>query len=305
VRVPSGDEWVKAAYYDPNWGGAGVGGYWLLGNKSNALPLGNNNVGDAGAINCRAGDFAVTPGNNAQDNAVNYLTDVGAYGTGSQSAYGINDMAGLTWDWNSNFGGDTANQPARRQGSWLSPDNNSQLFQPRAGTTDGADQQSTNSARREDPYVGFRLVSPVPVASSPFDTWADTGTLPGTVTFDGDLNGDGVQDGLAFLLGVANPDDDALGLLPTITEDDGDLVMEFDSLATADRGTSVLNLEYDGDLVAPWTSVPVPGEVGETTDGNVSFVATANGDLIHIVATISSSAADGGGKLFGRLKATE
>ena len=31
------------------------------------------------------------------------------------------------------------------------------------------------------------------------------------MTFDGDTNGDGVQDGIAFLLGVANPDDDANG----------------------------------------------------------------------------------------------
>ena len=45
---------------------------------------------------------------------------------------------------------------------------------------------------------------------NPFDTWAATGTL-GPVTFDGDTNGDGVKDGIAFLLGVANPDDDANG----------------------------------------------------------------------------------------------
>ena len=88
--------------------------------------------------------------------------------------------------------------------------------------------------------------------------------------------------------------------------------MEFDCLATADRGTSVLELQYDGNLAGTWLSVPVPGAVGapnpivETTaTGSVSFVATANGDLIHIVATISDATESAGGKLFGRLEGTE
>jgi hypothetical protein len=67
----------------------------------------------------------------------------------------------------------------------------------------------------------------------------------------------------------------------------------------------VLNLQYDGDLAAPWTSALVPGAVGNTTDGNVSFEATANGALIHIVATIDDAAEAAAGKLFGRLQGTE
>ena len=137
-----------------------------------------------------------------------------------------------------------------------------------------------------------------------FDTWAATGTL-GPVSFNGDTNTDGVRDGLAFLLGADNPDDDATGLLPTVTESGGDLVLEFDCLASADRGVAVLNLQHDADLVAPWTSVLVPGAVGNTTDGAVSYVATANGLLIHIVATIDGTTAAVNGKLFGRLEGTE
>ncbi len=153
--------------------------------------------------------------------------------------------------------------------------------------------------------------------ASPFETWADLGSL-GPVTFDGDTNGDGVRDGLAFLLGVVNPDDSALGLLPTTSEIGGDLVMSFTCLATADRGTATLNLEYDGDLAGTWLSVPVPGAVGapnpivETTaTGSVSFVATdggtnTNGDaLIDIVATISDATESASGKLFGRLKGND
>jgi hypothetical protein len=134
---------------------------------------------------------------------------------------------------------------------------------------------------------------------SSYSTWS------GGESFAGDANNDGVPNGLAFLLGAATPGTAASGKLPTVSQSGGDLVMEFDCLATAARGGSVLNLQYDGDLLAPWTSVPVPGAVGNTTVGNVSFVATANGSLIHIVATIDDAAEAAAGKLFGRLQGTE
>ena len=92
--------------------------------------------------------------------------------------------------------------------------------------------------------------------------------------------------------------------------------MSFTCLATADRGTSTLTLEYDGDLAGTWLSVPVPGAVGapnpiveNTTTGSVSFVATdggtnVNGDaLIVVEATISDATEAASGKLFGRVKA--
>ena len=153
---------------------------------------------------------------------------------------------------------------------------------------------------------------------SAFDEWKSSGSM-GAVTFGGDTNGDGVQDGMAFLLGVANPDHDANGSLPEVSEDSsGNLVMAFRCLAIAERGTSVLNLSYDGDLAGAWLSVPVPGVIGapnpvveSTPSGSVSFVATdggtnANGDaLIDIVATISDGTQSAGGQLFGRLEGTE
>jgi autotransporter-associated beta strand protein len=149
------------------------------------------------------------------------------------------------------------------------------------------------------------------VGGSAYQTWA-TGNEP----FDGDANGDGVKDGLAFLLGAATPATDATGLLPTTSQTGGNLVMNFTCLATAERGTATLTLEYDGDLAGTWLSVPVPAAVGApnpivetTTTGSVSFVATdggtnANGDaLITVEATISDATESASGKLFGRLKA--
>jgi autotransporter-associated beta strand protein len=143
---------------------------------------------------------------------------------------------------------------------------------------------------------------------SAYDTWS------GGAPFDGDANGDGVNNGLAFLLGAATPGTNATGLLPTTSQTGGNLVMNFTCLATADRGTATLTLEYDGDLAGTWLSVPVPGAVGapiveNTATGSVSFEATdggtnVNGDaLIDVEATISDAAESASGKLFGRLKA--
>lgn len=39
--IPTVDEWIKAAYYDPNRYGSGVEGYWLYNNQSNTAPIYN------------------------------------------------------------------------------------------------------------------------------------------------------------------------------------------------------------------------------------------------------------------------
>ena len=36
--IPTENEWYKAAYYSPNYGGAGVGGYWRYATQSNLIP---------------------------------------------------------------------------------------------------------------------------------------------------------------------------------------------------------------------------------------------------------------------------
>ena len=137
--------------------------------------------------------------------------------------------------------------------------------------------------------------------------------------FGGDANGDGVSNGLAFLLGAADPDVSALDRLPTVSEDgSGGLVMTFDCLASAPRGGAALTLEWDGDLAGAWLGVPVPGAEGDSNPievsngtGSVSFVATdggtnGNGDaLLEIQATITDATESADGKLFGRLQATQ
>ncbi len=134
-------------------------------------------------------------------------------------------------------------------------------------------------------------------AETPFELWAGPG-----VDFDGDESGDGVSNGLAFLLGAPNPTVSALEFLPTVSEDAGGLVMKFDMLNATARGTATLSIEHSSDLGISdsWTTVAVPDATGGPT-GGVSFTITGS-DPLEVTATISASEASAG-KLFGRLKA--
>lgn len=142
-------------------------------------------------------------------------------------------------------------------------------------------------------------------SGSAYETWA-TGGEP----FDGDANGDGVQDGLAFLLGAANPGEDASGRLPTVSKSVDGLVMTFNCLPVSARGGATLRVVHSSDLgvLDPWTATVdvVPDVTDAVPDNNVTFVVAAGPAgppaLNSVSATISSVAANGG-KLFGRLVA--
>ena len=136
---------------------------------------------------------------------------------------------------------------------------------------------------------------------SPYDTWS------GGAAFDADANNDGVKNGLAWLLGAANKDADATALLPKVSNNAGGLVLTFDCLSAANRGTAVLNVQHSNDLgqLDLWADALVPGTGHCTvTVSGVDFVTTANGALIHVVATIPAGNA-AAGKLFGRLNAKD
>jgi len=137
----------------------------------------------------------------------------------------------------------------------------------------------------------------VATGSDPYATWS------GGAAFDDDENGDGVSNGLAFLLGALDPDQNALGLLPTVTENAGGLVLEFSMLDAAARGTATLFIEHSSDLgiTDAWEEAEVPAT--SITVDDVEFVISGSGPL-DVEATIPSSKAQGG-KLFGRLKAVK
>jgi len=141
------------------------------------------------------------------------------------------------------------------------------------------------------------------VSGSAYDTWAGGPGLP----FDGDANGDGVSNGLAFLLGAADKDENAINKLPTVTQSGGNLVLNFNCLPVSARGGATLKVEHSTDL-ASWTTTTdvVPDETDTNPDNNVTFEVGAGPagppELNSVQATIGSAAADGG-KLFARLKA--
>jgi hypothetical protein len=138
-----------------------------------------------------------------------------------------------------------------------------------------------------------------------FQAWATGGE-----SFDGDANGDGVPDGVAFLLGAPTPATDATGLLPTATRTPGGLVLAFNCLPVADRGDAELRVEHSSDLgvLDPWLATvdEVPDADDPAADNGVTFVVdtVSAAPLNKVTATISSAEASDG-KLFARLKGVE
>jgi hypothetical protein len=129
-------------------------------------------------------------------------------------------------------------------------------------------------------------------------TWAGDGN-----PFDEDANNDGFSNGLAWLLGLGQPNADISGYAPVGSSSSGDLIINFESLNAASRGAAALYLEHSNDLgvADPWAggSVLVPESSG--TVGGINFAVTPNGNMNQIEATIPSSEASSG-ILFGRLR---
>lgn len=135
VWIPTEDEWYKAAYYDPAKN-AGTGGYWLHANRGDSVS--GNTVGDPGAMNFYDGvDFVGYPGA--------ALTDGGAYGSGSASAYGTNDQGGNVFEWNDAVIGDSR---GLRGGSW---DFTEHYL--------GANSRNDFDPTEESHNIGFRVAS--------------------------------------------------------------------------------------------------------------------------------------------------
>ena len=145
VRLPTENEWYKAAYYDPTKNSE-AGGYWLHANQSDSMT--SNDFEVAGAANYLHGDFATTPGNYTSSPTQNYLTDVGAYGTDSDSYYGTNDQAGNVMEWNDAVISESSR--GVRGGNFLVRDTEAML---------------ASSHRGEKPpsfhaFIGFRVAGP-------------------------------------------------------------------------------------------------------------------------------------------------
>ncbi len=90
IAIANGNEWYKAAFYDPSLNG-GTGGYWLYPTQSNEVPLAELAPGSgSNSANFMAeGSF---------DPPYGTAIDVGSY-VDTTSAYGVHDMAGNLSEW--------------------------------------------------------------------------------------------------------------------------------------------------------------------------------------------------------------
>jgi formylglycine-generating enzyme required for sulfatase activity len=150
--VPTENEWYKAAYYSPNYGGPGVGGYYAYATQSNTAP--GNIVGSlANQANYNNGVFSVTQ-SDSYDSNQNYLTDVGAF-TDSGSFYGTFDQSGNVFQWN-DLDGAAGSSRGLRGGVW----SDNAFFLSSSLSFSGAPSV-------EGSGIGFRLASPVSVSGVP------------------------------------------------------------------------------------------------------------------------------------------
>jgi formylglycine-generating enzyme required for sulfatase activity len=89
--IPTLDEWVKAAHYDPNKNGQGQGGYWEYSITSDTEPVGARPPGWPGST----GRGQVNAG---WADGSQYSVPLGAYAT-VQSSWGLLDTGGATTEW--------------------------------------------------------------------------------------------------------------------------------------------------------------------------------------------------------------
>ncbi len=132
-RIPLENEWYKAAYYSPNYGGIGVGGYYTYATQSNSAP----------------GTTIGSGANQANyDRAIGHATDVGSF-SGSGSFYGTFDQSGNVWQWN-DLDGAAGSSRGLRGGGWYSDS-----YDMSSSGGSGGDPSAVGS------IIGFRLASPV------------------------------------------------------------------------------------------------------------------------------------------------
>jgi hypothetical protein len=131
--------------------------------------------------------------------------------------------------------------------------------------------------------------------NTPYGTWS------GGAAFDGDVNNDGVDNGMAWLLGGADPTENAAGKLPKATRNGSNLRLTFRCLKSTARGGVVLKVQSSSDMgfTDPWTNHEAAVPDADSTVNGVVFDITDDGDYTHVIADIPAP----GPGIFVRLSA--
>jgi formylglycine-generating enzyme required for sulfatase activity len=157
-RLPTNDEWYKAAYFSPNYGGPSVPGYYDYATQSDSPP-GNIVVSGTNKANyARGGVYSVTQ--SGYNSNQNYLTDVGAFSS-SGSFYGTFDQSGNVYQWNDLDGlASSGSSRGLRGGYW------NDIYGPFYLSSSGSVSYFPSYGSS---FTGFRLASPVAVPEP--STW--------------------------------------------------------------------------------------------------------------------------------------
>jgi sulfatase modifying factor 1 len=158
--IPTHDEWHKAAFYDPEKGGAGAPGYWMYPTRSDTEPTGESTPGGTNSASS----------NRNPDHSI----EVGLY-PNTFSHYGTFDQAGNLWELVSPIGL-LSTEASIRGASYHSRRDVLEAMQ----ATYERDPYFSDS----NPEAGFRVVLVEPGSAGPFaitaidyDPDADTVTL--------------------------------------------------------------------------------------------------------------------------------
>jgi hypothetical protein len=129
----------------------------------------------------------------------------------------------------------------------------------------------------------------------PFTAWAGAG-----VNFAEDSNNDGVNNGIAWLLGATDRNENALDRLPVVSRNGTNVRLTFRCLKSTKRGGAQLKLQSSDDLGVSdsWTNHEAPVPDADGAVNGVIFDTTDDGDFINVIADIPTATS----KLFVRLQ---
>ena len=156
------------------------------------------------------------------------------------------------------------------------------------------ERNATLTIESNDSDEGSYVINLTGTGQSAFDAWS------GGAAFDADANGDGVSNGLAWILGAADPSADARSLLPSVSTTATNMVFTFKRSQASINASTALSVEV-GTTLAAWSTTYT---VGADTADSTSGVTIAKDSPSAGTDTVTVTVARGSdGKKFARLKA--